>query len=111
MINTMENKRFDATGSHLQDTINYSYDDLVHSFGEPTITQHVDSGKVTVEWQLTFDLDGEYGGKVKATIYDYCTGVPAKENMSWSVGGYKMAAAICVKSTLYLDHEIWKKSA
>ena len=108
MINTMENKRFDATGSHLQDTINYSYDDLVHSFGEPTITQHVDSGKVTVEWQLTFDLEDD--GKVQATIYDYCTGVPAKENKSWSVGGYKMDAAICVKSTLYLDHDIWENN-
>jgi len=110
MIKMMDNKAFDATGSCNQGVVNYSYDDLVHSFGEPTITNHVDSGKVSVEWQLTFDVEDEYffEKKVKATIYDYCTGVPAKENKQWSVGGYDKSAFICVNSVLYLDHEIWE---
>ena len=107
MIKLMDNKRFDAAGSHLQGKINYRYDDLVHSFGEPTITQHIDD-KITCEWQLTFNLEDDR--KIKATIYDYKSDVPAEDNNNWSVGGYEMDAFICVKSTLYLDHEIWEKS-
>ena len=106
MINSVENKIFDACGSHLQgNIIDHTYDELVHSFGEPTIVDGP-CDKTRVEWNLTFDL--EDGETVKATVYDYCNDEPLDENRFWSIGGWNHSAYTLVASTLYLDHKIWE---
>lgn len=106
MIMSMENKAFDCSGSHLKDRITeYSYDQLVQSFGEPTLGVSPDE-KVRVEWNLTFDL--EDGTKALATVYDYKCDTPLNENKVWSIGGWERIAARCVNSVLFLDHGLKK---
>ena len=109
MTKSMENKRFDACGSSLMDRITeYGYDQLVQSFGEPTIAWDVESpdGKTRVEWNLTFDLEDD--STVHATIYDYKSDELLSQNKVWSIGGYNDFAARCVNAVLFLDHEFKK---
>lgn len=107
MILSMENKAFDACGSHLQDRITeYTYDQLVKSFGEPTFSGISPDEKTRVEWNLKFDL--EDGTTTHATVYDYKCDRPLDENKVWSVGGWNVVGARCVDAVLFLDHGLKK---
>tara|TARA_B100000683_G_C12444922_1_gene537691 strand:- start:1122 stop:1454 length:333 start_codon:yes stop_codon:yes gene_type:complete len=102
MILSQENKAFDCCGSHLQDRITeFTYADLVRSFGEPTWDELSEMDKTRVEWNLTFDL--EDGTTTRATIYDYKNDTPLDENKVWSIGGWEPMAATCVNAVLQLD--------
>jgi len=73
----------------LQGFIKTTYDDLVEVFGEPRYTSSGDD-KVTAEWNLEFDVDGE---NVVATIYDWkLRGTPFGE-YDWHIGGFSTQAA------------------
>ena len=107
MILSQEHKAFDCCGSHLIERItDMSYDELVHSFGQPTFEGVSPDEKTRVEWNLTFDL--EDGNVVKATVYDYkADHTPLNELKMWSIGGWNEMAATCVNAVLYLDHKMW----
>lgn len=99
MILSQVNKRFDATGSSIMGTLKSDFDEIITSFGYPTIVDRCD--KTQVEWNITFNL--EDGRTVKATIYDYTIDGPAELNKEWSIGGYDPTAAACVNAVIALD--------
>lgn len=71
----------------LQGFIKTTYDDLVKVFGEP---RYRDGDKVTAEWNLEFEVDGDY---VTATIYDWKLGETPFEEYDWHIGGFSTQAA------------------
>ena len=76
-------------GTSLQGYVKTTYDEIVEVFGEPRYTSSGDD-KVTAEWNLEFDVDGEY---VTATIYDWkLCGTPFVE-YDWHIGGFSTQAA------------------
>ena len=78
-----------VVGTSLQGYIKTNYTDLVEVFGEPRYTSSGDD-KVSTEWNLEFDVDGEY---VTATIYDWkLSGTPFVE-YDWHIGGFSTQAA------------------
>lgn len=70
----------DVVGTCLQGYIHTSFDRLVETFGEPTITDSGD-GKTRVEWRLKFS-DGTI-----ATIYDWKEHQPLEAVSEWHIGG------------------------
>jgi|TARA_B100001094_G_C17594516_1_gene513545 hypothetical protein len=99
MILSQVNKRFDATGSSKMGTLEIDFDQIIKSFGYPTIVDRCD--KTQVEWNITFEL--EDGRKVQSTIYDYTIEGPAELNKVWQIGGYDPAAAACINAVVALD--------
>ena len=78
-----------VVGTSLQGYIKTNYTDLVEVFGEPRYTSSGDD-KVCTEWNLEFDVGGEY---VTATIYDWkLCGTPFVE-YDWHIGGFSTQAA------------------
>tara|TARA_A200000159_G_scaffold164659_1_gene195326 strand:+ start:415 stop:744 length:330 start_codon:yes stop_codon:yes gene_type:complete len=99
MILSQVNKLFDATGSSKVGTLEIDFDQIIKSFGYPTIVDRCD--KTKVEWNITFNL--EDGRTIKSTIYDYTIEGPAELNTVWQIGGYDPAAAACVNAVVALD--------
>lgn len=80
---------FDVVGTHLQGTINTSYNRLVEVFGEPTGFAS-DDGKVQAEWAIKFN-DGTL-----ATVYDWKEDKSMYDVREWHIGGYSDAAVMNV---------------
>ena len=78
-----------VSGTSLQGYIKTNYTDLVEVFGEPRYTSSGDD-KVCTEWNLEFDVGGEY---VTATIYDWKLGKTPFGEYDWHIGGYSTQAA------------------
>ena len=89
MAITLIDTEASVSGTSLQGYIKTNYTDLVEVFGEPRYTSSGDD-KVSTEWNLEFDVDGEY---VTATIYDWkLSGTPFVE-YDWHIGGFSTQAA------------------
>ena len=84
--------------SLVQKLENTPYSKLVEAFGEPTLRDHSGDGKVQVEWQLRFNSE-EYEDVI-ATIYDYKSYTIPEANDYWSIGGFSIEAAWCVREVL-----------
>jgi hypothetical protein len=78
--------------SCLQGYVNTTYDNLVKTFGEPTLR---DGDKTTVEWQLKF-----YNGDV-VTIYDYNQWDTPTGYYDWHIGGFNKNAQYLVEKALF----------
>lgn len=73
MIIKNEDHGSSVTGTHLQGYIECSYDDLVNTFGTPTIEGGVET-KIEVEWELTFYDPSKHFDEVQyATVYNWKT--------------------------------------
>ena len=70
----------DVVGTCLQGYIHTSFDRLVDTFGQPTVSDSCD-GKTRVEWRLRFS-DGTI-----ATIYDWKESVGLESVNQWHIGG------------------------
>lgn len=89
----------DANGTHLQGEVITNYKELVEAFGKPQFGPNDDmDGKVTCEWIMSADVDGEH---TVATIYDWKTysGTPMGE-YEWHIGGLSKKAIALVKAQL-----------
>lgn len=74
----------DTNGTHLIDTIDLPYSEILQAFGTP-LTGNFD--KVQAEWTIQFD-DGEV-----ATIYDWKENRPYWGVTDWHIGGHNHIAA------------------
>lgn len=91
--------------THGVGNITCTYQQLVHTFGEP-MTEGFDDYKSDAEWQIKFDH-----GAV-ATVYNYKTGrnylgpdAPAREDLTrWSVGGFDAEATRLVLQAILEAH-------
>lgn len=98
-IETHNTKIINANRTHLQGTIEVSYEDLLCAFGEPN---QFSGDKTDWEWII------ESGGVV-ATIYNWKDGPKwgynrtPKEIKKWNVGGYFPSAMDLVKSVLLIN--------
>ena len=68
-------------GTSLQGTVNTSYEQLVHAFGEPDFGPNAQGDKVTCEWNISFS-DG-----TEATVYDWKYDETPMGPAEWNVGG------------------------
>ena len=75
-------------GTSLMGYIKTTYSDIVDIFGEPRYTSSGDD-KVTAEWNLEFEVGGEY---VTATIYDWKLGETPFGEYNWHIGGFSAQA-------------------
>jgi len=90
-----------TSGTHLQGTVETSYDNLVKIFGEPHIKGEPGS-KIDVEWAFEFD-DGTI-----STIYNWKDGLcyqgddgdPVESITDWHVGGMYKDALTKVKEKI-----------
>ena len=73
--------------------LNFSFDDLVDTFGYPNCGPSGDD-KTQVEWHIEFE-DGTV-----ATIYDYKSGYSVEDITFWSVGGRSRTAYERVQEVL-----------
>ena len=89
MAITLIDTEASVSGTSLQGYIKTNYTDLVEVFGEPRYTSSGDD-KVSTEWNLEFDVDGEY---VTATIYDWKLGHTPYRTYDWHIGGFSTQAA------------------
>ena len=80
-----------VSGTSLQGYIKTTYSELVDVFGEPRYTSGDD--KVGTEWDLEFDVDGEY---VTATIYDWKLDETPFGEYNWHIGGFSTQATDAV---------------
>ena len=89
---------YQASGTGLVGKVLTTYDDLIRTFGEPTLRG---GDKVNVEWVLKFiDAKGE---EIIATIYDWKEpSIPMGETL-WNIGGKNRDAYILVAMTLRGD--------
>ena len=77
-----------AGGTSLMGYIKTTYSEIVEVFGEPRYTSSGDD-KVTAEWNLEFEVGGEY---VTATIYDWKLGETPFGEYNWHIGGFSAQA-------------------
>ena len=75
-------------GTSLMGYIKTTYSEIVDIFGEPRYTSSGDD-KVTAEWNLEFEVGGEY---VTATIYDWKLGETPFGEYNWHIGGFSTQA-------------------
>jgi hypothetical protein len=75
-------------GTSLMGYIKTTYSEIVDIFGEPRYTSSGDD-KVTAEWDLEFEVGGEY---VTATIYDWKLGETPFGEYNWHIGGFSTQA-------------------
>ena len=75
-------------GTSLQGYVKTTYSEIVDIFGEPRYTSSGDD-KVTAEWDLEFEVGGEY---VTATIYDWKLGETPFGEYNWHIGGFSTQA-------------------
>ena len=106
----------DINGTCLQGYVNCTYDDLLNTFGKPTIEGGMET-KIEVEWELTFIHENYLayeGNKEVATIYNwkngirYCgeeEGLEVKNIKQWNIGGHSQDAVQCVMKAL---EKYWK---
>ena len=74
MIIKNEDHDISKVGTSLQGYVQCSYDDLVNTFGTPTIEGGMET-KIEVEWNLTFYDPSKHFDEVQiATIYNWKNG-------------------------------------
>jgi len=73
-----------TNGTHLIDTIDLPYSEILEAFGKPLTG---DFDKVQAEWTIQFN-DGEV-----ATIYDWKEDKPYWSVTDWHIGGHNHIAA------------------
>lgn len=88
MAITLIDTEASAGGTSLMGYIKTTYDEIVEVFGEPRYTSSGDD-KVTAEWNLEFEVGGEY---VTATIYDWKLGETPFGEYNWHIGGFSAQA-------------------
>ena len=98
-----------TNGTHLQGYVQCSYDDLVNTFGKPTIEGGMET-KIEVEWELTFYDPTIHFDEVQiATVYNwkngkrYCgeeEGLEVQDIKEWNVGGHSKYAIQLVNKAL-----------
>lgn len=79
---THNEMRIDIGGTHLQEVIDISYDDLMFCFGTPTNG----CDQTRAEWHIV-SPDG-----VVATIYDWKKYEPVELVRQWNIGGHNKRA-------------------
>lgn len=82
-----------VVGTFLVGKVSTTYDQLVATFGEPTV-RYDDSEKITVEWQLVFD------DATIATVYDWKESETPLGLHDWHVGGKSSHSARLVADAL-----------
>jgi hypothetical protein len=90
-----------ANGTHFVGTVQATYRELVHAFGEP---MPGDGDKVQADWVLEFETDGE---RVIATVYDWKQYNTNLDNiLVWHVGGFDFVAQLLVDDYLNYMRDI-----
>ena len=84
-------------GSRQGELDGVSYQEIVHTFGEPTYDEPSGDSKVQVEWDIRFD------NGVRASIYDYKQyNIHPEQIDYWSIGGNSPESSFEVYKSLGL---------
>ena len=105
----IKNENHDRTGTSFQGCVECSYDDLVNTFGKPTIEGGIET-KIEVEWNLTFIESTRTDDNHEiVTIYNwkngkrYCgeeEGLEVKDIKEWNIGGNRRYAVDLVHDAI-----------
>ena len=105
----IQNGNTNAGGTCLQGYVECSYDDLVNTFGTPTIEGGMET-KIEVEWELTFyDPAKNFKEVGIVTIYNwkngkrYCgeqEGLEVQDIKQWHIGGHRRYAVDLVHDAI-----------
>jgi hypothetical protein len=113
----IQNGNTNIDGTHLQGYIECSYDDLVNTFGTPTIEGGMET-KIEVEWELTFiESTRTDDNHEVVTIYNwkngkrYCgeeEGLEVQDIKQWHIGGHRRYAVDLVHDAIknYKDKKV-----
>ena len=105
----IQNGNTKIEGTHLQGYVECSYDDLVNTFGTPTIEGGMET-KIEVEWELTFiESTRTDDNHEVVTIYNwkngkrYCgeeEGLEVQDIKEWNIGGHSKYALHLVEKAI-----------
>ena len=100
LVSFENDEALDVIGTSFKGYVKTDYATLVEKFGEPTFEGDLD--KATVEWNIEFLTEDEFGDKdyIPATIYDWKRDYTPMGEYAWHVGGFNMYAVDMVEDAL-----------
>jgi len=100
LLSFENDEALDVNGTSFKGYVKTDYATLVEKLGEPTFVGDLD--KSTVEWDIEFLTEDEFGNEdyIPATIYDWKRDCTPMGEYDWHIGGFNMYAVDMVGDAL-----------